>query len=264
MGRLNKIMGTGMALTDYSVVSENIPEDFDGFKIIHLSDFHCMPKKGMLNGVYEEKPDIICITGDMADDERPYGCFLKLLAELLKISPVYMVSGNHDAARADYERFVGLCRKTGAVFLRDEGVCIERGEGKIFICGIDDPALRVESMLDERIKESVDKIERKDGYEILLFHRANKLELLKKEKFDLIVSGHMHGGQIKIPRFGGVFAPKSGFAGSGRALFPEFSGGRYKLGSSDVIVNCGMGNPVPLPRFGNPTEIVSIVLRHKK
>ncbi len=261
MGSLKKILGVGMASTNYTVSSKKIPKAFDGFRIVHLSDFHGEPKKGMIERVKEQKPDVIFMTGDMVDDKAPYNTFLKLLEALLKIAPVYTVSGNHDALRADYKRFKDAVIATGAFYIENEGVPIKHGAGEIMLYGVEDSSMRVPELLNKKIQASVERLSDYSGYKILLFHRANKLPMVLDKGFDLILSGHMHGGQMRLGRFGGVLSPKSGFADTGKILFPQFSGGRYSFCDTEVIVNCGMGNPVILPRFGNPTEVVGITLK---
>ncbi len=261
MADFKEIFGAGLKVTPYTIKSEKIPESFSGFKIVHLSDLHCEPKKGVLSEVARLCPDIIVMTGDMTDDEKPYGSFLKLLTSLLKIAPCFMVSGNHDVKRADYRKYVEECRSLGAVCLQDESIEISLGDDRIIIAGIEDPSGRTDRVIEEKTKESLKRLAREEDFEILLYHRANKLDLFKDEGFDLILSGHMHGGQIRIPCIGGVLGPKSSFATKDRPVFPKYSGGQYRVGESDAIVNCGLGNPVPLPRFGNPTEIVLVTLK---
>ena len=261
MSILKKALGIGMHTVSYIISSEKIPKEFDGFKIVHLSDFHGEPKKGMVERIKTENPDVIFMTGDMVDDKEPYKVFLKLLEVLLKIAPVYMISGNHDSLRADYNRFKDECKKLGAIYIEDSGVLIKRKTDEIMLYGIEDSAFRVPELLNKKIEDSLKKLNDYDGYKILLFHRANKLVLVLDKGFDLILSGHMHGGQIRVAGLGGILSPKSGFADSGKIVFPKFSGGRYSFDSGEVIVNCGMGNPIMLPRFGNPTEIVLITLK---
>jgi len=263
MGVFQKVTGTGMELTHYVIESEKLPRAFSGFRVIHLSDFHCKPRKGIVSMVKKENPDVIFMTGDMVDDKLAYGSFIQLLESMLRIAPVYIVSGNHDVKRQDYSRLVDKCRKMGAVYLRNQVDFLEKDGERVIIYGIDDPLVREGEMVDDKIRKALEAFERHEGYEILLFHRSNKLKLLENEGFDLVFSGHMHGGQMRLPHLGGIVAPKSSVGGDDRLFFPEFSGGRYKLNKTDAIVSRGMGNPVPLPRFGNPTEIVSVELIRK-
>lgn len=261
MELLKKICGVGMELSRYTVTSEKLPAGFDGFRIMHLSDFHCKPKKNIISCVVSEKPDIIVITGDMTDEHCEYGSFEALLRALLRHAPVYMVSGNHDCARADFGRLLKRCRAMGGVYLINESAELRRGGDSIVIHGLDDPGAKAETVADRKIAEGLGCLARQSTYEILLFHRANKLPKVLGEGFDLILSGHMHGGQLRLPYFGGVVAPKSCIASNDRLLFPDYSGGFFDCGGTDVIVNRGMGNPVPLPRVGNPTEVVCITLK---
>lgn len=261
MNFIKKVFGIGTTLTHYTIASKKIPQDFDGFKIVHLSDFHCCPKAGIISPIISEKPDIIVITGDMTDDDTPYDSFIALLRILTKLASVYTVSGNHDSQRYDFSEFLKKCRKLGALYLINESTLIKRGKAYITLHGLDDPAAKTSEIADKKIKDSLARLNRSENYEILLFHRANKLPLLADENFGLILSGHMHGGQIRLPYFGGAFAPKSCFASNDKLFFPDYSGGKYKLNATDVIVNRGMANTLPIPRLGNPTEIVGITLR---
>ena len=93
------VAGIGMKTTRYSIDLKKLPESFSGLKIVHLSDFHCKPKKGIVSVVKAEEPDLIFMSGDMVDDKKPYDSFLKLLESMLKIAPVYIISGNQPLRR---------------------------------------------------------------------------------------------------------------------------------------------------------------------
>ena len=258
---LKNILGIGTVLKHFEVKSDKLPNAFDGFRILHISDFHCAPKKDMLKCIEGEKFDAVIVTGDLTDEKKPYGIYLELLSELIKIAPVYQVSGNHDMYRSDREEFFEKCRELGSVFLQDEVAEIERFGEKIYLLGMSDSGSKKKSKVDAAIEASLSKLKRQDGYEILLYHRANKLDSFRDMGFDLILSGHMHGGHIRLGKLGGVLSPKSGIFDTGRLFFPKYSGGYYKIGKTDAIVNCGLGNSIPIPRFGNPTEIISITLK---
>lgn len=99
-----------------------------------------------------------------------------------------------------------------------------------------------------------------DGFKILLFHRANLFDEIKTYPFDLILSGHMHGGQIRLPYLGGVLAPLSSALSHGRMIFPQYTAGRVDSDGKTMIINRGLSNTLPFPRFGNPCEVGIITL----
>ena len=114
-----------------------------------------------------------------------------------------------------------------------------------------------------KIKEYLSKFNTSSDYQILLFHRANLLDHIKDYGFDLILSGHLHGGQLRIPGMGGVFSPLSSLGDGSKILFPKYSGGEYKSENTTMIVNRGIGNPMIIPRVFNRPEIGIITLFHK-
>lgn len=250
-----------LEVSHYTVNSDKIPDKFDGFRILHLSDFHCDSTAGLVDAIKNENPDIICVTGDMTHDTGSIEPFINLLKQIVKISPVYIVSGNHDVWRNDYAKLVEKCREIGAVVLEDESVLIKKESDFISISGIEDPYSVNHDKICEKINKSISKISKIDGFNILLFHRANLLDIFKDSGFDLILSGHMHGGQFRIPWVGGVVSPKTNFMGKGRIFFPKYFGGEYSLDETKMIVSRGVGNPTILPRVFNRPEICTIVLK---
>ena len=114
------------------------------------------------------------------------------------------------------------------------------------------------------LSENLPKLPRYNGYDILLFHRANLFDRLKYRGFNLILAGHMHGGQFRIPKGRGVVAPKSSWGSKSSMFFPKYFAGHYHAPHTDMIVNRGIGNPMLLPRLFNRPEITVITLKHKK
>lgn len=250
-----------LEVSHYTVKSDKIPEKFDNFRILHLSDFHCDSTAGLVDAIKNENPDIICVTGDMTHDTGSIEPFISLLQQIIKISPVYIVSGNHDVWRNDYSQLVEKCREIGAVVLEDESIIINKECDSISISGINDPYSVNHDKICKKIDISISKISKIDGFNILLFHRANLLDMFKDCGFDLILSGHMHGGQFRIPGVGGVVSPKTNFMGKGRIFFPKYFGGEYSLNNTKMIVSRGIGNPTILPRVFNRPEICTIILK---
>ena len=252
-----------LEVSHYSVNSDKIPEEFNGFRILHLSDFHCDTSAGLADAIRGEHPDIICVTGDMTHDTGSYMPFINLLREMIEIAPVYMVSGNHDVWRKDHDEFVLQCKKLGAVFLQNENVILEKNNSQISIAGIEDPSFVTHGKILDKINDGLNSIKMIDSFNLLLFHRANLLDMFGDSKFDLILSGHMHGGQVRIPGIGGVVSPKTNFMDKGRIFFPKYFGGEYKSNNTKIIVSRGVGNPTILPRVFNRPEICTIILNKK-
>ena len=246
---------------NYSISFKNLPESFSGFKIAHISDPHSKPAQGIVEIVKEASPDITVITGDLLnDDEKPTTEIDQLVSELTLISPVYFISGNHDLWRMDHKKSFEKYEDMGAVFMDNKTVTFEKNGDKIGISGSPDPFSRVPERIFESTKKSLDNIEKIDGFNILLFHRANLFDQIKKYGFDLILAGHMHGGQIRIPKLGGILAPSSAILSGTRMLFPKYSGGTITDNDTTMVVNRGVGNTLPLPRLGNAPEVGIITL----
>ena len=140
---------------------------------------------------------------------------------------------------------------------------LERGGKKISISGAPDPFSRVLGAIQENTKKSLDALEPNCDFNILLFHRANLFDIIKDYGYDLILAGHMHGGQIRLPGIGGVLAPSSAMLSKTRMLFPKYTGGTVSEGNTTMIVNRGVGNTLPLPRLGNAPEVGIITLSKK-
>jgi len=253
-----------LEITGYTVKSDKLPKEFDGFKIAHLSDLHSESMPELYGAVKSINPDIIVCTGDMADDKGSYENAVLETSRLMNIAPVYHVSGNHDMIRNDFPEFVGDIRATGAKFLRNERTQIVRGDASISISGLSDPFSYLKDPINENIAGSIKELGKPVGFDILLFHRANLLDKLKVLGCDLILAGHMHGGQMRIPAVGGVFSPKSSFwARTERMVFPKYFGGRYSHNKTEMIVSRGLGNPMVIPRIFNRPELVSVTLKCK-
>lgn len=249
---------------NYSIVDEKLPQSFSGFRIAHISDSHSNPAKGILEIVKDAKPDITVITGDLLnDDDKSTEEIDKLILDLLKISPVYFISGNHDLWRMGYKSIFKKYEEFGAVFLDGKTQEIQRGNEKISISGVKDPFSRLPEPIKVNTRKNMESITPSCDFNILLFHRANLFDLIKDSGFDLILSGHMHGGQMRIPGVGGVVAPSSSMLSKTRMFFPKYSGGTVSEGNTTMIVNRGVGNTLPVPRLGNAPEVGIITLSIK-
>ena len=261
---IGQFFGTAPELTKYNIASEKIPRGFDGFCIAHISDIHSFPADGIFELIKNNAPDIICITGDMFHDN---GCdapqFWDLLDKLKALAPVYLVSGNHDLWHRDTAKMLRKLSARGGILLDGKMTVLERNGDRLALYGAGDPFSKVPSIIEKNINREFSHLPQFDGYKILLYHRANLFDKIKGFGFDLILSGHMHGGQIRLPFLKGALAPTSAIL-SGRMLFPAYTGGKYEDGGAVMIVNRGAGNTLFIPRLNNPPEVGIIKLKSKK
>lgn len=259
-----KALDTSIEVSKYTVSSEKLPIEFDNFKIAHISDYHNGPADGLYEILTIEKPDIICMSGDMTSDkkEETYLPAVKLISHLTKIAPCFIVSGNHDTWRTDFHEYVKQCREAGAYFLENEYFKLCKSGKHIIISGMQDVFTKVNPA--EKATEYLKYFSVSEEYQIFLFHRANLLDTVKDFGFDLILSGHLHGGQIRLPLVGGVCAPLSSLSGGERIIFPKYTAGMFKYGKTVMIVNRGLGNPIPLPRVFNRPEVGIITLKSNR
>lgn len=245
----------------YTVATIKIPAAFDGFKIAHISDPHSRPAKGVLEIITDAKPDITVITGDLLhDDDKPYDEITELLSGLLKVSPVYIVTGNHDVWRTENERIFREFENMGSQVLDNKMTELEKNGEKIALYGVGDPFSRIPAVISAKVESAFSALPDYDGYKILLFHRANLFDEIKDYGYDLILSGHMHGGQMRVPKIGGILAPSSALLSRNRMLFPNYCCGTFSHKNTSMIVNRGIGNTLPLPRWGNRAEVGLVTL----
>lgn len=248
-------------LSKFKIKSEKIPENFSGFKIIHLSDFHNVEFENenqiLIDLINEGKPDIIVITGDFIDSRSTkVDVSLKFAEKITKIAPCYYVAGNHESRMPDkyFELLKGF-EALGVTVLDDENIYLEKNSEKIQITGIKDPAFKI--LYDESEDENIvkGKLQRlrtqEDIYKILLSHRPELFDLYCEENYDLVFAGHAHGGQIRLPLIGALQAPKQG-------LFPKYTEGLYESGENKMLLSRGIGySKVPIRIYCRPQIILA-------
>lgn len=262
---LAKGLDNRIEITHYEPTFARLPKEFDGFRIAHISDLHSDTSPGLGAEILALEPDIIVITGDMIhDNDKSFQPTVRLIKRLVGIAPVYMVSGNHDLWNTRFKEFTSLCEAEGAVFSDNKLSIISRENAEIGLFGIADPFGKAGNVIEKNMNKSLESLPDYDGFRLLLFHRANQFDRLKDNGFDLILSGHMHGGQFRIPGIGGILPPKSNLAESKRIFFPTYCSGAFTHNGTTMIVNRGLGNPMIIPRLYNRPEIGLIVLRCDK
>lgn len=248
----------------FTVYSEDIPGEFDGFKIVQLSDIHNVDYKKFNSDFFSEteklNPDVIFITGDIVSSYPP-SCenSVEIISKITDIADVYFVSGNHEAREPEqYKKIRDAFKKYGVTELCNESVFLEKNGGKINLIGIIDPELFGD--MDKRralIERTMTGLARDGMYNIMLFHRPEYFDEICASGVQLAFTGHAHGGQFILPFVGGLAAPGQGF-------FPEYTEGIYSSGKTQMAVSRGIGQSVFPFRVNNSPEIVCVTLKSGK
>lgn len=247
------------AATQVAVASGALPEAFEGFKIAHVSDLHNAvfgrKNEKLLSLIRAAKPDIIAITGDLIDSRHTdIDSALAFVEAAAEIAPVYYVTGNHES-RLDFDEIEPRLTAAGARVLRNEAEDIGRGGERIRLAGIDDPSfIRTGGTAEERAAAELEQLGDGGGtFTVLLAHRPELVEVYAEYGAGLVLSGHAHGGQVRLPLLGGLYAP-------GQGLLPEYDSGLYSLGETQMVVSRGLGNSVAPLRVNNRPELVIVTL----
>ncbi|MFJ8526467.1 metallophosphoesterase [Bacillus sp. NPDC094106] len=254
-----------ISVSKISITSSKIPSNFKGFKIVQLSDLHSKKfgenQEVLIEKVKSLNPEIIVITGDLIDSKRyDAAASLKVMKELVKHYPVYFVTGNHESWSGRYDSFEKELKRHNVIVLRNEHVRIQKDGQEIYLLGIDDPAFTVKNNdKNEEITTVKNEIVKakstidSDGYKLLLSHRPELLQVYAEQQIDLVLSGHAHGGQVRLPLIGGLVAPNQG-------VLPKYTAGLYEEQNTSMIVSRGLGNSVIPQRVFNRPEIVVVQL----
>lgn len=242
---------TALKMTQYTVSGERLPEAFHGFRIVQISDLHNteMGKnhQKLIALVKEAQPNLIVITGDMIDSRcTNVEKALEVAEQAVKIAPCYYVTGNHESRVEAYKELKEGLIALGVTVLENESTAIEYQGEKISLIGVKDPAFQtdISSCLKNLKNEN-------DGYTILLSHRPELFDTYVANEMDLVFSGHAHGGQFRIPLIGGLYAPNQG-------ILPEYDGGLYTKGNTNMVVSRGIGNSLFPFRFNNRPEVILV------
>ncbi|MBQ8540402.1 MAG: metallophosphoesterase [Clostridia bacterium] len=239
-------------------IEGSLPESFQGFTIVQISDLHNCSlgknNKRILDKIKEAKPHIIVMTGDMIDSRRTnIDISIAFVKEALKIAPCYYVTGNHEArvnyAGDDFVLFKSAVKEAGVVVLENESCEIVKGNEKITLIGLEDTGFDFSKTATELLCEAMPEDE---NYKILLAHRPEFFD--EYTNVDLIFSGHAHGGQIRLPFIGGLFAP-------GQGILPKYDNGLYNEGGRTMVVSRGLGASLFPIRINNRPQVVSVKLK---
>lgn len=247
--------------THYKVVSNRLPASFNHYKIVVVSDLH-NAKFGenndqIIEKVQKENPDIIALTGDLVDSSKTdISIAHNLVKRLVEIAPCYYVTGNHEAWLGEqYQQLEKVLLEEGVVILHDSSVQLTKNNVTIQLAGLDDPDFteRDSSVQQSVLETKLNEMNLTEDYRVLLSHRPETFEAYVNENIDLVLSGHAHGGQFRIPFIGGIIAPNQG-------IFPKYDGGMYSRNNTTMVVSRGIGNSIIPVRLNNRPEIVSVEL----
>ena len=257
--------GNWLQTTAYDIRSSRVPASFDGYCIVQVSDLHKQRfgkhQFRLTRAIQNARPDLIAITGDVtylgswnAEDIED------LARPFMDIAPVYFVSGNHDVLTDDFPRLLDQLRGCGIQVLEGESTVISRGTESIVIAGIQDPGIFCHQegpgRTIDRWKAALASLRDSLGgrYTVLLSHRPEYFGQYASLGFDLVLAGHAHGGQIRVPLVGALYAP-------GQGWLPRYTAGIHIRGRTTMIVSRGLGNSWFRIRVFNRPELVVIRLR---
>lgn len=243
---------SALQITNYTYSNSDIPKEFDGYKIVQISDFHCQKfgehEKKLIQAIKELDPDLIVLTGDMIDDSHSdITPVYDLLEGISGIAPIYQVSGNHDSdSLAPTAELNQLYQYFGVIDLNDAQVKISSGSAYFTIYGL--------ANSNKTILTGTSKLPTVDTstFSLCLYHYGNFFDYFANTDFDLLLAGHVHGGIIRLPFLGGIL-------GNDRTFFPKYTSGVYTNGSITMILSRGLGNNL-IPRFYNRPELVCVTL----
>lgn len=259
--------------TYYTYKAEQLGADLEGYRIVQISDLHNVKfgknNQKLVDRIRECEPDMIVLTGDLVDSNHTnVDRAVQFVDEIVKICPVYYVTGNHEywLEKSEYDELMDGLVSARVVILDNQVVEISRGDAKFRLVGLDDRSLAdgtLEALLsDESIRnnQAEQKEETADNEDsgekeltVVLAHEPQYLARYAGTGVDLVLSGHAHGGQFRLPFVGGIVAPDQGF-------LPEYTAGEYYMNGTEMIVSRGLGNSVIPVRLFNYPEIVCVDL----
>lgn len=248
-------------VSEYTITDSEIPVSFSGFRIVQVSDLHNVEfgekNEELIALIKKAKPDIIVLTGDLADSRRTdIAVALDFVRQAVAIAPTYYITGNHESRISDYGVLKAGLIEAEVVVLENESVDIKRADEAITILGIQDMGFGDDFFFTdyEIFEQYKNTLPKSENYTVMLAHRPHLFGNYAAFGADLVLSGHAHGGQFRLPFVGGVFAPGQGF-------WPKYDAGLFDKGESKMIVSRGLGKSVIPLRFNNRPELVVVELK---
>ncbi len=250
---------THIETTAITIQNGKIPASFQGYKIAEVADLHNHDWHGKLTQkLRKEAPDLIVITGDLVDSSHTdFDIAMEFINSAMEIAPVYYVTGNHEAWLGNYGELEKRMQNAGVHMMDDRNLLITHGNDSVNLIGIQDPDFTergaFSGIQEAMVTTKLQPLLQENAYNIVLCHRPELFDGYVETGADLVITGHAHGGQIRIPFVGGLIAPNQGF-------FPTYTEGVYHRNATDMVVSRGLGNSVLPVRINNTPELVIITL----
>lgn len=247
----------GLQVTEYHLYFDALPAQFEGYCIVQLSDLH-----GSVFGrensrlaalVREQQPDLIAMTGDFVEDESQLAATRGLLNGISGCAPIYWVNGNHEWVHGVLPALRELLDTYGVIRLENRYLPLEKDGGRIVIAGAEDPNGSADMIKPDALAEAL-RAEYPEDFVLWLGHRNYWASRYPSLPVDLILSGHAHGGIVRLPGIGGLLNVNHSF-------LAEYEDGVYEGDSFQMLVSRGLGNSISVPRFLNRPEVVVVTLR---
>lgn len=239
---------------------ESLPPQFDGLRVAELSDLHgrSFGKNNvrLLRTLQKARPDMICICGDLFDEKTDLTMLEPLLTGLTDIAPVYYVTGNHEWQVKNLREILQKMRAWGVTVLENEGRVLSRGGAEMVVAGVHDPCGPYDMKTPAALVRELRSAQGND-FILMLSHRNDELAMWSQLGVQMVLSGHCHGGVVRLPFVGGVF-------GTRRELFPEYDAGVYRQDGTTLFVSRGLGYTNVHFRLFNRPHVPIMILRSGK
>ena len=243
-------------LSTETLAVSGAPAGFAGFRVAVISDLHGKQfgedNERLLDFVRGLEPDVIALIGDTIHDEEQISMIPAVAEGLAEIAPTYYVTGNHEWAAKAAKELEVLLEECGVEVLSNRYVMLERNGDQIALLGAEDANGYADQMTVGELADKVRREQGEDVYTLLLSHRNNHYDFYAEARIDLTLSGHAHGGLIRLPGTDGLIGPK-------RELFPDYTAGLYDLDYGQMAVSRGLGNQFPCFRLFNRPDVPVIL-----
>jgi predicted MPP superfamily phosphohydrolase len=242
-----------LEVTHYQINTDKITKPV---RLAVVTDLHSSPygknMQELVDAINQENPDAVLLVGDIFDNRHDNTNSWDFVYAISKQYPCYYVTGNHEVSNQELTDILMRLQSMEVHTLSGNSTSLQIHGQSIRICGVDD--CLAENFINQ-IKDIADEGEESE-YRILLSHRPEQLSIYDKLNIDLVIAGHAHGGQVRIPFFApnGLYAPHQGY-------MPQYTGGLYEFDAWNLLVSRGLDKrSVKYPRIFNKPELVVLTI----